>query len=184
MPPFNRSFAPVKRLLLVSALGAGLAWLATPSRAACMFGHGCEGASLPRFVHTPREREHAGSRRFRATRHGSGALAGVSAPLAAKAREIAQACGSRVVSGLRHTRVAGTGRWSLHASGRAVDMAGNPSCIYAHLRGWPGGYSIDYAAARHVHISLGGSEDGLRFAHRSARSRFAARRHRSFARVS
>lgn len=92
-------------------------------------------------------------------------LAGVYAPLASKAREIASGCGSAVVSGVRHTRVAGTRRLSQHASGRAVDMQGNPSCIYAHLRGWPGGYTTDYGRVRHVHISLGGSEDGLRFAH-------------------
>lgn len=95
-----------------------------------------------------------------------GVLRGVAPELAAKAREIASACGSRVVSGVRHTRVAGTRRMSLHASGRAVDMAGNPACIYARLRGWPGGYSTDYGRVRHVHFSLGGREDWMRFAHR------------------
>ena len=46
-------------------------------------------------------------------------------------------------------------------------MRGNPSCIYAHLKGWPGGYSTDYAAVQHVHISYnpGGQEWGLHFAH-------------------
>jgi len=102
-------------------------------------------------------------------------LQGVYGPLAAKAREIASACGSRVISGVRHTRVAGTRRMSLHASGRAVDMAGNPSCIYAHLHGWSGGYSTDYGRVRHVHISLGGREDGVRFAHRVGRVRYAWR---------
>lgn len=96
-------------------------------------------------------------------------LAGVYAPLAAKAKEIETACGSIVISGRRHTRVAGTRRLSLHASGHAVDMRGNPGCIYAHLRGWPGGYSIDYGRVRHVHFSLGGREDGVRFAHHHAR---------------
>lgn len=104
-------------------------------------------------------------------------LAGVSAPLAAKARQIAAACGSRVVSGVRHTRVAGSRRLSLHASGRAVDMVGNPSCIYAHLRGWPGGVSTDYGAVGHVHFSLGGREDGHRFAHNRVTRRAYARRH-------
>lgn len=102
-------------------------------------------------------------------------LAGVYAPLAAKAREIEEACGSRVISGVRHTRIAGSRRWSLHASGRAVDMQGNPGCIYVHLRGWPGGYSTDYGRVRHVHISLGGREDGIRFAHRGGRTRVAWR---------
>ena len=92
-------------------------------------------------------------------------LAGVYAPLAAKARQIAGDCGSTVISGVRHTKVAGTRKWSLHDTGHAVDMQGNPACIYAHLSGWPGGYSTDYARVRHVHISLGGSEDGRRFAH-------------------
>lgn len=107
----------------------------------------------------------------------AGGLRGVYRPLAAKAREIAADCGSRVVSGVRHTRVAGTRRWSLHASGHAVDMQGNPGCIYAHLRGWSGGYSTDYGRVRHVHISLGGREDGARFAHRGRRHhhRYASR---------
>lgn len=102
-------------------------------------------------------------------------LAGVDATLAAKAREIIEACGSRVTSGVRRTYVAGSGRLSLHASGRAVDMQGNPSCIYRHLAGWPGGYSTDYGRVRHVHFSLNGREDGLRFAHRSGRTRHAHR---------
>lgn len=110
-------------------------------------------------------------------------LAGVYAPLASKAREIAAACGSVVISGVRHTRVAGTRRMSLHASGRAVDMKGNPSCIYAHLHGWPGGYSIDYGRVHHVHISLGGREDGLRFAHGGHRRHYAHRRHHRYARA-
>lgn len=106
-----------------------------------------------------------------------GMLAGVYAPLAAKAREIESACGSVVISGRRHTRVAGSRRWSLHASGHAVDMRGNPGCIYAHLRGFGGGYSTDYGRVRHVHISLGGREDGLRFAHHHVRRhhRYASR---------
>ena len=104
-----------------------------------------------------------------------GRIAGVYGPLAMKAREIESACGSHVLSGLRHTRVAGTHRMSLHASGHAVDMAGNPGCIYAHLRGWSGGYSTDYARVHHIHISLGGREDGIRFAHRGGRTRIAWR---------
>ena len=86
----------------------------------------------------------------------AGILRGVAPELASKAREIVSACGSRVISGVRHTRIAGTRRMSLHAS----------ACIYARLRGWPGGYSTDYGRVRHVHFSLGGGEDGLRFAHR------------------
>lgn len=105
-------------------------------------------------------------------------LAGVVAPLASKAREIVAACGSKVISGVRHTYVAGTGgRLSLHASGRAVDIKGSPACIYSHLHGWPGGYSTDYARPniQHVHISYAprGPEWGKRFVHF-----VSARRHR------
>lgn len=110
------------------------------------------------------------TRRLMRAESRDGMLAGVSAPLAAKAREISVACGSLVISGVRSSaRVAGSHRMSLHASGRAVDMRGNPGCIYAHLRGWRGGYSTDYGRVRHVHVSLGGREDGLRFVHRSGR---------------
>jgi len=109
-------------------------------------------------------------------------LNGVVAPLAAKARQIQAACGSRVISGVRHTRIAGTRRMSLHASGRAVDMSGNPRCIYAQLKGWPGGYTVDYGRARHVHISYGGREHGLRFAHGGGhrKARHARRYARAF----
>lgn len=103
---------------------------------------------------------------------------GVVGPLAAKAREIASACGSRIISAIRFTRIAGTGgRLSLHASGRAVDIAGNPACIYSHLRGWPGGVSVDYGRVKHVHVSYapGGHEWGLRFNHYRGGKRRARR---------
>lgn len=113
----------------------------------------------------------------------SKSLAGVVAPLAAKAREIQAACGSRIISSIRHTYIAGTGgRLSLHASGRAVDIAGSPACIYSRLHGWPGGYSIDYGRVRHVHVSYapGGPEWGVRFNHyRGGRRHY--RRHRHYA---
>ena len=128
----------------------------------------------------PRPRVAARAPRHPARSQGA-SLTGVYGPLAAKAREIVAACGSRVVSGVRRTRVAGTRRMSQHASGRAVDLRGNPACIYARLRGWRGGYSTDYATAPggpHVHVSLGGREDGRRFAHRASRPRYAARGHR------
>jgi hypothetical protein len=94
-------------------------------------------------------------------------LGGVVSPLASKVREIASSCGSSVISGVRHTHIASTRTMSLHASGQAVDMKGNPRCIYQHLSGWPGGYSTDYGRVQHVHISYsaGGREWGLRFAH-------------------
>jgi hypothetical protein len=93
-------------------------------------------------------------------------LASVHGQLAAKANEIVSSCGSTVISGMRPgARIAGTGHESMHASGRAVDIRGNPSCIYSHLHGWPGGYSVDYGAVQHVHVSLGGFEDGVHFSH-------------------
>jgi hypothetical protein len=112
----------------------------------------------------------------------SKSLASVAAPLAAKAREIQSVCGSRIISAVRHTYIAGTGgRLSLHASGRAIDIAGNPSCIYARLNGWPGGVSVDYGRVRHVHFSYapGGAEWGTRFNHYSGgrHRRHARRRH-------
>ena len=105
-------------------------------------------------------------------------LPGVRPELLAKAYEITATCGSRVISGYRHSRVAGTHRLSLHASGKAIDMAGNPACIYALLRGWPGGVSIDYARVRHVHFSYdpeGGREMGARFAHYGSHRHYARR---------
>lgn len=103
--------------------------------------------------------------------------AGLVPKLAAKVAEIKQACGSTLVSGKRHTLIAGTRHMSLHASGRAADVSGNPSCIYAHLKGWTssgGGYTNDYGIMRHVHISLGGREAGQVFAHgRADQARFA-----------
>jgi hypothetical protein len=107
-------------------------------------------------------KKHAHAKKRPVARSGSVSLAGVTPVLAAKAREIASACGSSIISA-----VSRRGNRSNHPIGRAVDMRGNPSCIYAHLKGWPGGYSTDYRAAGHVHISYnpGGQEWGLRFAH-------------------
>ena len=107
-------------------------------------------------------KKHAHAKKRPVARSGSVSLAGVTPVLAAKAREIASACGSSIISA-----VSRRGNRSNHPIGRAVDMRGNPSCIYAHLKGWPGGYSTDYRSAGHVHISYnpGGQEWGLRFAH-------------------
>jgi len=115
---------------------------------------------------------HRGKRyAHRVTRRGvarSVSLNGVTPVLASKAREIASACGSSIIS-----TVSGRGHRSNHPIGRAVDMKGNPSCIYAHLKSWPGGYSTDYGKVQHVHISYnpGGQEWGLRFAHGGGRPR-------------
>lgn len=95
-------------------------------------------------------------------------LDGYPAPLAEKTREIVRVCGSRIVSTYRPgARVRGSGRVSLHASKRAVDVAGNPTCIRRLLDGWPGGMSSDYYRVGHYHFSYapGGREWGARFAH-------------------
>jgi hypothetical protein len=107
-------------------------------------------------------KKHASAKKKTHARSGSVSLAGVTPVLAAKARAISAACGSSVISA-----VSRRGNRSNHPIGRAVDMRGNPSCIYAQLKGWPGGYTTDYRSAGHVHISYnpGGQEWGLRFAH-------------------
>jgi hypothetical protein len=111
----------------------------------------------------------------------STSVSGIVPALAAKVAQIQSACpGAHVISGVRHTRIRGSGRMSLHATGEAVDMRGNPSCVYAQLRDWPGGYSTDYGRVQHVHISLAanGREAGLRFSHgggRGHRHRYARR---------
>jgi hypothetical protein len=101
-------------------------------------------------------------------------------PLASKVANIVNSCGAKVVSAVRHTLVAGTRTLSLHASGRAADVQGNPSCIYAMLRDWPGqggGYTTDYKRVRHVHNSYGGREAGLAFRHGGHSKKYAKRRH-------
>jgi hypothetical protein len=102
---------------------------------------------------------------------GSVSLRGVVPELASFARTVVSDCGSKVISAVRNTRVRGSGAISLHASGRAIDVAGNPSCIARHLAAWRGGASNDYHRIRpnHFHISWGGREHGKRFAHYQGR---------------
>lgn len=133
-------------------------------------------------------RRHRGARSYtdaNGNRASSVSLSGIVAPqLVAKAREIMATCGSIVVSAR-----AARGNRSNHPIGRAVDMRGNPSCIYSLLHGWPGGKSNDYASAPggpHVHISYnpGGQEWGLTFAHNHSGGRhYAGRHHRRYATV-
>lgn len=105
-------------------------------------------------------------------------MSGVVGALVTKANEIVSACGSVVLSGVRRGAVvAGTHHASLHASGHAIDIRGNPSCIYGRLRNWSGGVSTDYGSVQHVHFSLGGREDGLRFRHGSHRRHASRHRH-------
>lgn len=108
---------------------------------------------------------------------GSGrSVAGLVAPLASKLASIQAACpGTVVISAVRHTRIAGTRVMSLHSKGQAVDVTGNYRCLYAQLASWPGGYSTDAHRVQHIHISYGGFEHGLRFAHGGGK-RYAKRR--------
>jgi hypothetical protein len=126
--------------------------------------------------------------RGRSTKGYSTSLDKVVPALAVKAREIVAACGSVVVSAHRPgARVRGTRTMSLHSRtpAEAVDLKGNPACIYSHLHGWRGGYSTDYARVKHVHISLSsdGRESGKRFAHGHSKKRYAkAKRRYAYAR--
>jgi len=83
--------------------------------------------------------------------------------------------------------VRGTRRVSLHCLDKAADFTVRDySCAYIHLQGWPGGFSTDPKIVGHVHISLGGREDGLRFVHGGhGGSKIAAKaRHRHYASTS
>ncbi len=134
---------------------------------------------VARRVKTKRgKRHHRDSipRHYAAHRHGgnSASLDAVTPKLAEKAREIINDCGAKVISAYRPgARVRGYGTPSLHSRypAEAIDMTGDTSCIYPHLRGWAGGYSVDYAAVRHIHISLASDrrERGARFAHYGTR---------------
>lgn len=135
-------------------------------------GHGAEALAYQAYAYAPAGEPGASTAPavqappMVAARRADGArVGGLVAPLAEKVAQISAACGAQVISGVRHTHVAGTGTMSLHASGQAVDMRGNPGCVYGMLQGWTGGYTTDYGRVHHVHISWGGREQGLRFAH-------------------
>lgn len=117
---------------------------------------------------------------------GSTSLARIVEPLKTKIETIIRECGSRVVSSDHRGGVTPN-----HRNHRAVDVSGNPQCIYSHLQDWPGGYSTDYNTApyiKHVHISYcppqscrGGYEWGLRFAHAGSHShQMSAKRHKRY----
>jgi hypothetical protein len=174
----------MRKLFLVSLLAFGTSFVLTTSPVAARIRHdhvsnshhalttettqvrkyrvGRSGSAEKKRAYKKHAQKYVHAKKRTHARSGSVSLAGVTPVLAAKAREIASACGSGVISA-----VSRRGNRSNHPIGRAVDMRGNPSCIYAHLKGWPGGYSTDYRSAGHVHISYnpGGQEWGLRFAH-------------------
>src|ERR1700754_1270317 len=108
------------------------------------------GTQSPGFE-TPADRP---TRRVRAPRESETgvSVSGLVSPLAAKLASIQAACpGTHAISGIRHTRIAGTRRMSLHAQGKAVDVRGPYGCIYAQLKDWSGGYSTDAGRVRHIH---------------------------------
>lgn len=145
----------------------------------------CEVSPVQREIsHAPR-RGHIGY--THAPHHGL-SVSDLIGSLQSKVSEIMSGCGARLISGYRPgARVLGSGHPSLHSvyPARAADMSGNPSCIYAHLHGWQGGYSIDYGHVRHVHISysppgtgyLAGREWHARFAHAGGNHHGYARHH-------
>ena len=134
-------------------------------------------ASNTKLDRVPLYSGHRTHRGVRSREVGSGSLAGLVAPLRAKAQQMQSTCGAKIISTRRHTYVRGSGRLSLHASGRAFDVRGNPNCLRSLLVNWQGGASTDYYAVKHYHISWGGNEHGLRFAHSGKRKHYASRRH-------
>ena len=130
-------------------------------------------ARAQRLEQTSRASFEQAPRASHASRASEGYSAGLVGPLQAKLASIQAACpGTHAISGVRHTRIAGTRRMSLHAQGKAVDVRGPYGCIYGQLKGWSGGYSTDAGRVQHIHISYdngGGREMGLRFAHGGGR---------------
>ncbi len=147
--------------------------------------HGRRHRAAVRHHHHRDGRAYAPRRLVKVRVHRGTSLAGFPAPLVAKVSELQRDCGATVISAFRPgARVAGSGRISNHALKKAVDLNGPPKCLYAHVRGWPGGVSTDYWRVRHLHLSYNrGKEWGVRFAHGGGHSRYAHRwRHRHYAR--
>ena len=129
-------------------------------------------ARVHHAAHRPRHRVHYANRHLRRqvrqVHYSASPFGCLPAELRAKVFEIIDACGTHVLRTFTPGAViAGTHHLSEHAFCRAADLAGNPACIYAHLRGFRGGVSTDYARMQHVHVSwhLGGFEQGVRFVH-------------------
>ena len=107
--------------------------------------------------------------------YGSTETRGLIEPLRQKVLELVAACKTRVIS----TYCRG-GVTPNHRRGLAADVQGDYSCVYAHLKGWPGGYSTDHARVAHVHISYSHRHEwGLRFAHGGHTHTMSARRHKT-----
>lgn len=89
---------------------------------------------------------------------------GVHPKLISAYRYVGSRCkGTRIVSGVRKTRVRGYRRYrrSLHWTGNALDFRSSSyKCAYAALAsyGWKSGWSRDGVRCRHIHISYGGKK--------------------------
>lgn len=73
--------------------------------------------------------------------------------LSAKARRIAASVGGTLVSTCRHTRIAGSRKWSAHSQGMAVDII-HRRRKGAEARGRAAGATcvIHYSWSRHIHF--------------------------------
>ena len=105
---------------------------------------------------------------FSTSVYADSSLKSIKQPLKTWTQQTLKQCpGSSVISGVRYTNIKRSRKLSLHASGNAVDIRGNPSCVWNRIKGWKGGASTDYKnAPLHYHVSWGGSEHGLRFKHK------------------
>src|SRR3954454_12085027 len=140
----------MRKLCFIFTVALGGAILLPPdgAQARASSHHGAKHHHVLKKKH-PRYLKHRTARSISTHRtRRSVSLSGITPVLAAKVREIVADCGSLVIS-----TISPRGNRSNHPTGRAVDLRGNPGCIYAHLKGWPGGYSTDYSAVAHVHIS-------------------------------
>ena len=76
-------------------------------------------------------------------------------------------CNAKVISRDRIGARTPLGVPSCHATGQAVDMVGNYTCMYRILSKYhKGGYTTDAGRCKHIHISWCKMEWGMRFAHR------------------
>jgi len=160
----------MKRTIIFVA--AGLVLVASTASAYNKHRHHAHGRHLQARHETSHrialDRHHGSHHVRHEAKFGNSPLGCLPAELRAKVVEIVEACGSHVLRTFTQgALIAGTNHVSEHAFCRAADLAGNPSCIYAHLHGFRGGYSTDYARMAHVHMSWhpGGIEQGARFVH-------------------
>lgn len=153
----------------VAFLASALAWAPSADArprtvryaAECGVSMPCEGVGLRSYRAGQSDRRVARQARFSGA-SASTSLAHVEPQLAAKAQQIIASCpGAKIISTIRHTRIAGSGgALSKHASGNAVDIMASKrtqaayACILSHLHSWPS-HSSDGVRCHHIHISNG-----------------------------